>query len=229
VLPETSTRLTVIVTFFVSDTGSVTVRKSLNAAIGKGSRYLSIMAALTLSGCVMIPYETPEAKAQIAHDLKLSPPDIQGITETNWCLYLYGSEPACTATKGLGVLTRNGLILSLYEAKTYQPVLTLKSEQITCAKTVAGQDAEETFVVFTDKMGVMLAPITPGGQLNMPMKKKFFDYLLARNQTVFTGKDGSYVKETDERRYGGGFVRGTAIPYATSETVWTTINPCPGS
>lgn len=199
----------------------------INKVLGSGLKCLSLMAAVAFSGCVMIPYETPEAKAQIARDLKLAPSDIQGLTETNWCLYPFGSEPACTATKGLGVLTRDGLILSLYEAKTYRQALALKTEQINCAKTVGGRDAEEIFVVFTDKMGVMLAPITPGGQLNMSMKKKFFDYLLARNQTVFTGKDGSYVKETDERRYGGGFVAGTAIPYATSQTVWTTFNPCP--
>jgi len=205
------------------------VQARFNKAISSGFKYVALIAAVALSGCVMIPYETTEAKAQIARDLNLAPGDIQGVTETNWCLYLYGAEPACTVTKGLGVLTRNGLILSLYEGKTYQQALALKSEQITCAKTVGGRDAEETFVVFTDKMGVMLAPITPGGQMNMPLKKQFFDYLLARNQTVFTGKDGSYVKETDERRYGGGFVRGAAIPYATSETVWTTINPCPAS
>lgn len=50
----------------------------LSAAIG-------FVLVATLSGCVMIPYETPEAKAQIQHDLKLDPSDIQAVSETNWC------------------------------------------------------------------------------------------------------------------------------------------------
>lgn len=200
---------------------------TLNKTISSGLKCLSLIAAVFVGGCVMIPYETPEARAKIEHDLKLSPSDIQGITETNWCLYPYGSNPACTVTKGLGVLTRQGLILSLYEGKTYKQALKLKSEQINCAKTVEGRDAQEVFVVFTDQMGVMLAPTTPGGQLNMPLKIKFFDYLMSRNQPVFKGKDGVYVKETDKREYGGGMIAGTTIPYATSHAIWTTVNPCP--
>lgn len=182
---------------------------------------------ILLSGCVMIPYETPEARKQIEHDLKLSPNEIRAITETNWCFYPYGSEAACKATQGLGVLTGDGLVLSLYSNKTYSEVERISSTQIMCAKTVGGRDAEEVFVVFTSEKGIMLAPITPGGQLNMPVKRKFFDYLLGRGQQVFRNADGIYVRETSKKRTVGGVVPNTAVTWHAQETIWEVFNPCP--
>ncbi len=199
-----------------------------NKVISNGFKYLSLIAAVALSGCVMIPYETPEAKAQIAQDLQVAPGDIQAMSETNWCLYPYGSDTECKATQGLGVLTRNGLILSLYKDKTYQPVATLKNQEVNCARTDTRRDAEEIFVVFTDKMGVMLAPITPGGSLNLPAKKQFFDYLLARSQPLFTGKDGAFNRDTGQRRGPGDTIPGTMLaPHMAN--LWVAFNPCPSS
>lgn len=36
-------------------------------------------AVATFAGCVMIPYETPEVKAQIQHDLKLELLEMQAV------------------------------------------------------------------------------------------------------------------------------------------------------
>lgn len=47
---------------------------------------IGLIAAVTVGGCVMIPYDTPESKAQIQRDLKIAPSDIQAVSETNWCL-----------------------------------------------------------------------------------------------------------------------------------------------
>lgn len=80
---------------------------------------IGLIAALTVEGCVMIPYDTPESKAKIQRDLKIAASDIQAVSETNWCLFPYGSEGSCRATQGLGVLTSKGLILSLYNNHTY--------------------------------------------------------------------------------------------------------------
>ena len=109
---------------------------------------LSVLV-LCLPGCVMIPYESPETRAKIEHDLNVAPADIIGITETNWCPYTYGIAEICHATQGLGVLTKKGFILSVYENKTYIPVRTLRVDEVMCAKVTEGRDKPEIFYVFT--------------------------------------------------------------------------------
>lgn len=188
---------------------------------------LSVLV-LCLPGCVMIPYESPEARAKIEHDLSVAPADIIGITETNWCPYTYGIAEICHATQGLGVLTKKGFILSVYENKTYIPVRTLRVDEVMCAKVTEGRDKPEIFYVFTRDDAFMLAPITPGGRMNMPMKLKIFDYLLGNRQKVFTGVEGSFVKMTGNRvvRYvtTPGFQPGMA-----SVDEFAIVNPCPGA
>lgn len=194
-------------------------------------RYLAaavcLITAATLGGCVMIPYDTPEAKAQIQRDLKLEPPDIQAVSETNWCLFPYGSEGNCVVTQGLGVLTSKGLILSLYSNHTYTETARILPEQVQCVKTITGRTGVEPFYVFTNDRAVMLAVITSGGQTNLPVQISFFDYLTRRGQLVFTGMDGGYVRKTGRQRIVGGTVRGTAIPWHTSFDITEVFNPCP--
>lgn len=189
---------------------------------------LIYVLALCLPGCVMIPYQTPEARARIEHDLGVAPADIIGITETNWCGYTYGIVEICHATQGLGVLTNKGFILSLYENKTYIPVRTLRVDEVMCAKVQEGRDKPEIFYVFTKNDAFMLAPITPGGQMDMPMKLKIYDYLLGNRQTVFAGKDGSFVRPT-----GNQVLRYVTVP--GYKPGWANVaenviyNPCPGA
>ncbi|MBC3955222.1 hypothetical protein [Pseudomonas triticifolii] len=175
----------------------------------------------------MIPYDTPEAKAQIQRDLKLEPSDIQAVSETNWCLFPYGSEGNCVVTQGLGVLTSKGLILSLYSNHTYTETARILPEQVQCVKTITGRTGVEPFYVFTNDRAVMLTVITSGGQTNLPVQISFFDYLTRRGQLVFTGMDGGYVRKTGRQRIVGGTVRGTAIPWHTSLDITEVFNPCP--
>jgi hypothetical protein len=191
---------------------------------------LALLSVLVLSlpGCVMIPYESPEARAKIESDLSVAPADIIGITETNWCPYTYGIAEICHPTQGLGVLTKDGFILSLYQDKTYTRVRTLRVDEVVCAKVTDGRGKPETFYVFTKNDAFMLAPITPGGSINIPMKDKIFDYLVGNQQKVFTGIEGSFVKLTGNRvlRYvtTPGFKPGMA-----KVNEFAIVNPCPGA
>ncbi|RMU88398.1 hypothetical protein ALP22_200014 [Pseudomonas coronafaciens pv. porri] len=188
---------------------------------------IGLIAAATVGGCVMIPYDTPESKAQIQRDLKITPSDIQAVSETNWCLFPYGSEGSCRATQGLGVLTSKGLILSLYKNHTYTETARILPKQVQCVKTVGGRTGVEPFVVFTKDRAIMLAVITPGGQMNVPVKVSLFDYLTKPGQHVFTGTDGGYVRKSGRQQTVGGMVSGTAIPWHTTLDVTEVFNPCP--
>ncbi|WP_212809882.1 hypothetical protein [Pseudomonas sp. Ost2] len=191
--------------------------------------FFGLTTLLGFSGCVMIPFETPEARNQIQHDLRLAPDEIQAISETNWCFYQYGSDVACTVTQGLGVLTDSGLTLSLYKNKTYTEVIRISSDQVACAKTVGGRDAGEPFVVFIQDKGILVTPVTPRGTINTPVKVKFFDYLLSKGQPVFKHAEGSYVRKTDRKKTVGGVVPGTAVPWHTEVSIWEVVDPCPTS
>ncbi len=191
-------------------------------------RHLLALILATLTGCSMIPYETPEARTKIEHDLEISPQEIIGITETNWCAYNYGDPAQCRATQGLGVLTTKGLILSLYKSKTYHHAFTLKAENIRCTYTFTSKDTPEIFYAFTDSQTFMLAPITPGGQMNLPMKIKMYDYLNKKGASKLVGKNISFTKNTGEREYSGSImmVGNTPVPYATSDSIHRVVNPC---
>jgi len=188
---------------------------------------IGLIAATTVGGCVMIPYDTPESKAQIQRDLKIAPSDIQAVSETNWCLFPYGSDASCRVTQGLGVLTNKGLILSLYKNHTYVETARILPEQVQCVQTGGGRTAVEPFVVFTQDQAIMLAVITPGGKMNGPVKISFFDYLTKPGQHVFTGTDGGYVRNSGRKQTVGGLVSGTAIPWHTTIDVTEVFNPCP--
>lgn len=189
--------------------------------------WLSVLA-FCLPGCVMIPYESPEARARIEHDLGIAPADVIGITETNWCYYTYGIAEICHPVQGLGVLTTKGFILSLYQDKSYLPVRTLRVDEVMCAKVTDGRGKPETFYVFTHADAFMLAPITPRGAINVPMKDKIFDYLLSHQQKVFTGIEGSFVKLTGNRVLRYVTVPGYK-PGMAAVDEFAIVNPCPGA
>src|SRR5471032_2635184 len=87
-----------------------------------------------------------------------------------------------------------------------------------CAKVTQGRGKPETFYVVTHDDAFMLAPITPRGALNVPMKGKVFDYLLSHQQKVFTGIQGAALCN------GAGYKPGMA---AVDE--FAIVNPCPGA
>src|SRR3989338_1969539 len=165
-------------------------------------RSLLIFLAVLLNGCVMIPYETPEALENIRRDLQIDNVNILGVTETNWCAYNYGDIAACKATQGLGVLTENGLTLALYKSKKYHHA-------------------------FTDTQAFMLAPITPSGGINIPMKIKIYNQLNSLGATKLTGSV-PIAKETSKKQYSGSMIMvgTTPVPYVTSSNVYVTVNPC---
>lgn len=206
----------------------------LNASQGLGSvvliKTILLFLIAALNGCVMIPYETPEARAQIQSDLDITDEEILGISETNWCNYYYGVIPSCKAMQGLGVLTKNGLILSLYKSKKYQHAFTLSVDDIRCTHTLVSENAPETFYVFTDTQSFMLAPITPSGKMNISMKQKIYAYLSSQGVTKLTGANVAFIEKTGGKNYSGSIlmVGSTPVPYVKSGDVYRIINPCQG-
>ena len=176
----------------------------------------------------MIPYETPEARKKIQDDLNIASGSIIGITETNWCSYYFGDAPDCKVTQGLGVLTTHGFLLSLYKSKKYIHVLTLTADNIKCTHTFTSASTPEVFYAFTDSQAFMLAPITPGGQMNIPMKEKIYFYLNSNQSEKLTGKNAAFIEKTDKKQYSGSMIMvgSTPVPYGTSSDVYKIISPC---
>lgn len=191
-------------------------------------KVLPVLLPALLSGCVMIPYETPEARKQIQSDLNVSSDTIIGVTEINWCRYYYGDAPDCRVTQGLGVLTTNGLILSLYKSNRYVHVLTLSADEIECTHTLTSPVAPEVFYAFTDAQAFMLAPITTGGQINTSMKEKIYIYLNSKSSERLMGQDIAFIDKVDKKQYGGSMVMigTTPVPFGTSSDVYKIISPC---
>lgn len=191
-------------------------------------RLLLTLALAILTGCSMIPYDTPEARANIQRDLNVQPQEIIGITETNWCTYNYGDSARCRAVQGLGVLTTKGLVLSVYENKTYYRVFTLKAENTRCTHTITSKNTAEIFYAFTDNQAFMLAPITPGGQMNLPMKVKIYDYLSSQGAKKLIGSNVVLIKDTGEIAYSDSIILtvATPSPFPSSSPIYIMINPC---
>lgn len=193
----------------------------------------TVLACLTLlialGGCSMIPYQKPEDRAQIQQDLNIPSEEILGITETNWCASPYGDIAVCKPVQGLGVLTTNGLILSLYEDKIYRRAFTLSAADIRCTHTLVSESTPELFYAFTDTQAFMLVPITPGGQMNILMKQKIYAYLNSEGAVRLTGNDVAFVEDTGRRQYGAKvfLVGAKFIPIPASAPVYRMVNPCP--
>ncbi|MBA1183783.1 hypothetical protein [Stutzerimonas nitrititolerans] len=191
-------------------------------------KILLVLLPVFLNGCVMIPYETPEARKKIQNDLNISSESIIDITEINWCSYYYGDAPDCKVTQGLGVLTTNGLLLSLYKSKKYIHSLTLTADNIKCTHTLTSASTPEVFYAFTASQAFMLAPITPRGQMNIPVKEKIYIFLNSKQSEKLTGNNVAFIEKTDKKQYGGSMIMvgTTPVPYGTSSDVYKIISPC---
>lgn len=193
-------------------------------------RLLYVLLALILSGC-SIPYQTPEARQQIEHDLQIAPGSVRALSQTNWCYLPYGSENGgdgqCRATQGLGVLVDDGLILSTYSGGRYQRFITLRTRDVLCVKTFRSREAAAAFFAFTRAGAAQIIPLTAEGQFNTPVKIQFLDYLLGENQPGDLTTDKTYVRDTGKNAYSVGIIPGTKIPYVSAVAATEVFNPCP--
>jgi hypothetical protein len=186
---------------------------------------LALTLAALLSACT-IPYETPEARANIERDLKLNADEIVTITETNWCLSAYGDLQVCKPKQGLGVLTKSKLVLALYKGGMYQQAEVINASDVQCAHLRSGRAAADIFYLFSDRWFAMLAPITPGGALALDKKAQFLNVLVPPNTESFTAEQGSFIRETDRKNYSAVAVPGTQAYVGTSQSIRESFNPC---
>ncbi len=186
---------------------------------------LAIALATLLSACA-IPYQTPEARANIERDLKLGADEIVTITETNWCLFPYGDLQVCRPTQGLGVLTKSKLVLALYKGGIYQQAEVIKASDVQCAHLQSGRAAADTFYLFSERWAAMLAPITVGGALALDKKTQFLSVLVPPGTESFTAGQGNFIRVTDRKNYSAVAVPGTNTYVGTSESIHQIFNPC---
>lgn len=185
----------------------------------------ALTLAALLSACA-IPYETPEARANIERDLKLSADEIVTITETNWCLFPYGDLQVCRATQGLGVLTKTKLVLAVYKGGIYQQAKVINASDVQCAHLQSGRAAADPFYLFSDRWAAMLAPVTVGGALALDKKNQFLKVLVPPNTESFTAAQGNFIQVTDRKNYSAVAVPGTHTYVGTSESISQIFNPC---
>lgn len=192
-------------------------------------RALLLFSLILLSSCSMIPYEAPEAHSRIIRDLKVLDSDVLGVTEINWCVFDYGKISQCKPTRGLGVLAKNGLILSVYEDNIYSRVFTLSAMGVGCTHIQTGDNVPGLFYAFTDTKSFMLVPITPSGKANVLMREKIYEYLNSEGAKKFVGDEVKFVRETGDKEYQTSLlVVGTVpVPYVNRKPVHEMINPCP--
>lgn len=157
--------------------------------------YAVCLAAVTLGGCVSIPYQTPESQQRIRQDLGIS--DITDISETNWCRFDYGPVGLpCTATQGLGVLTPSGLILSRYKGGAYQHEKTLTVEEVDCSYS---DTTESLPILFTESYIWLVVPVTPRGQLNQASLDTFMNHLHSNGQKRLVGPETPHLSPSGEK------------------------------
>lgn len=186
---------------------------------------LALTLAALLSACA-IPYQTPEARANIERDLKLGADEIVTITETNWCWFPYGDLHVCTPKQGLGVLTKSKLVLALYKGGIYQQAQVINASDVQCAQLQSGRATADTFYLFSERWAAMLAPITVGGALALDKKAQFLSVLVPPGTESFTGGEGNFIRVTDRKNYSAVAVPGTKAYVGTSESINEIFNPC---
>ncbi|MCP1444835.1 hypothetical protein J3D54_003967 [Pseudomonas sp. GGS8] len=185
-----------------------------------------LVASLTLAAC-SIPYQTPQARAQIEQDLGVSANDIVAISESGFCRLKYGSEAVCDAEHGLAVLTRQELILSLYKNDKYVPAHVLKTADVLCGHTATSREAAEALNMFTTDYTFVLLPVDAQHKWNGPMHRQMIDYLLADGQPLLIGRGGKSSRLSDKEKMVSGMIPGTKIPFFTEFKYSEQFNPCP--
>ena len=186
---------------------------------------LALTLAALLSACA-IPYQTPEARANIERDLKLSADEIVTITETNWCLFPYGDLQVCRLKQGLGVLTKSKLVLALYKGGIYQQAEVINASDVQCAHLQSGRATADTFYLFSERWAAMLAPITVRGALALDKKAQFLSILVPPSTESFTAGQGNFIQVTDRKNCSAVAVPGTTTYVGTSESIHQIFNPC---
>ncbi|NWC93801.1 MULTISPECIES: hypothetical protein [unclassified Pseudomonas] len=189
---------------------------------------ITLVTALLLGGC-SIPYQTPQARAQIEQDLGVSGSDIIDISYTNFCKLKYGDEAICHAEQGLAVLTRKGLILSKYQSGRHVPAYSLKTAEVLCGHTATSREAAEALNMFTADSNFVLLPLDADKHWNGAMHREMVDYLLANGQPLLIGAGAKAVRPSGKKKYAGGMIPGTKIPYFTEFEYSELVNPCPGA
>jgi hypothetical protein len=186
---------------------------------------LCLLSSCTLAACA-IPYQTPEARRQIEQDLGINANDIINVSETNFCALRYGDEAVCHANIELGVLTRKGLVLTLYDLGHYRADLTLKPEDVLCGSTATSRETPETVNMFTYEYAVVLLPLNEQGKWNESMHAQMIDYLLANGQPLLIGTAGKSSRPGKKDKIITGTVLRTKTPYMTELMYMEQFNPC---
>jgi len=187
---------------------------------------LCLLSSCTLASCA-IPYQTPEARSQIERDLGVDANDIINISETNFCALRYGDEALCHAKIGLGVLTRKGLILTLYNVGHYRADLTLRPGDVLCGSTATSRETPEPVNMYTHEYAVVLLPLNEQGKWNGSMHAQIIDYMLANGQSLLIGAAGKSSRPSDKDKIITGTVPGTKVPYVAALGYMEQFNPCP--
>ncbi|WP_435635238.1 hypothetical protein ACSC9U_03725 [Pseudomonas solani] len=187
------------------------------------SRAALVALTLSLIGCSSVPHETPEARQQMQREIGVS--DIVDTSEMNWCILKYGEPSQCRAEQGLGVLTRTGLVMALYEGEHYRKARTLTTEEVICSAVRNGKNAPGGFIVFTENVAFMLVPLTANGAINTNFKAKAYDYLHSQGQPSFFGEDGVFARPSGKKSYGA-VAAAPGVYVGTSQELDEVFNPC---
>lgn len=188
------------------------------------SATFGLTLAALLSACA-IPYETPEARANIERDLKINSDDIVTITGITWCLYPYGDMYACSVSQGLGVLTKTKLVLALYKSGIYQQAAVIRAIDVQCAQLQSGRAAADTFYLFSEHLAAMLTLIPTKGALALEKKAQVLGVLVPPSTESFTGAQGGFIEETGRKNYSAVAVS-KGIYVGTSQSIMRLVNPC---
>lgn len=185
---------------------------------------LALALTALLSACA-IPYETPEARANIERDLTLSADEIVTIEQTNWCFFGYGDISPCRMAQGLGVLTRTGLVLAFYKGGHYQQVEVIKPNDVQCAHLQSGIETFDPFYLFSARWVGMLAVAAPQ-EVAIRKKRQFLSVLVPAGTENFVGANGNFIEATGRKNYSAAPVPGTSVYVGTSEDIHQMVNPC---
>ncbi|MCK3838622.1 MULTISPECIES: hypothetical protein [Pseudomonas] len=187
------------------------------------STFVLTLAAL-LSACA-IPYETPEARANIERDLKLNSDDIVSISQINWCLFPYGDLNVCQPRNGLGVVTKTNLVLAYFKGGMYESAVVINTSDIQCVHMQNGRTEAGDFYVFTEPYAALLRLVPITGALALEKKDQFLSVLAPPSTETFTGVQGNFIQDTGRKNYSALAVPGGSY-VGTSKSTMQIINPC---
>ncbi|MEN1832852.1 hypothetical protein AAIM60_08200 [Pseudomonas lijiangensis] len=187
---------------------------------------ITLLVAGLLTGCAGIPYEKPEDRIEIQHDLALQAEDIVTITEADWCNYPYGPMAPCRVQTALAVQTKSQLILADYSSKHYSVIMRTQARDVMCAHLQNSIDTSPNFYLFTSSNTLVIWPIKQDNKPDIEKKKRMIDVMVQPGKQAFLGAEGNFVKNTGQYNRGMAIIPGTHVPYVTSEEISLLFNPC---